>query len=137
MLLLSWTYSVLMSILRPDVHVSTSATIYHRWMDGWMENLFYSLLTERPISNWLLVHSTLLIQLRELDWLFLVVNSNPTEFSQGQKVNSTLSSISYFFLNVGTPSGVHLFGHLLWPIFQSSNISSPPQSRQLKQSKSS
>ena len=25
-----------------------------------------------------------------------------------------------FFLNVGTPSGVHLFDHLLWPIFQSS-----------------
>ena len=25
-----------------------------------------------------------------------------------------------FFVNVGTPSGIHLFDHLLWSIFQSS-----------------
>ena len=30
------------------------------------------------------------------------------------------SSLGFIFFNVGTPSEVHLFGHLLWPLFQSS-----------------
>ena len=29
-------------------------------------------------------------------------------------------SLIIIFFYVGTPSGVHLFGHLLWPIFQTS-----------------
>ena len=44
----------------------------------------------------------------------------PDKVSEFLILNYWLSLIQIIFFNVGTPSGVHLFGHLLWPIFQSS-----------------
>ena len=40
-----------------------------------------------------------------------------SEYCQNFKL---FKSIFYFFLNVGTPSAVHLFDHLLRPLFRSS-----------------
>ena len=66
----------------------------------------------RPWANGLIAHKYQLLILKE----FIVVFNDTTASSKNRQTEHNI------FFNVGTLSGVHLFDHLPWPIFQSSML---------------